>query len=31
LPDSVKQAGLVRAFKSGLKTFVENSGRPGYE
>jgi hypothetical protein len=31
LPDSVKQSGSVRAFKSGLKTFVENGGKPGYE
>jgi hypothetical protein len=31
LPDSVKQSGSVRVFKSGLKTFVENGGRPGYE
>jgi hypothetical protein len=31
LPDNVKQAGSVRAFKSGLKTFVENGGRPGYD
>jgi hypothetical protein len=30
LPDSVKQAGSVAAFKNGLKTYIENGGRPGY-
>jgi hypothetical protein len=31
LPDIVKQSGSVRVFKSGLKTFVECGGRPGYD
>jgi hypothetical protein len=31
LPDSVKEAGSVLAFKNGIKTFIENGGRPGYD
>jgi hypothetical protein len=31
LPDSVKEAGSVLAFKNVIKTFIENGGRPGYD
>ena len=31
LPDSVKEARSVLAFKNGIKSFIENGGRPGYD
>jgi hypothetical protein len=30
LPDIIKQARSVVEFKNGLKTYIENGGRPGY-
>jgi hypothetical protein len=31
LPDTVKTARTVLGFKNGIKLFIENGGRPGYE
>jgi hypothetical protein len=30
LPDTIKSSGSVLAFKNGIKSFIENGGRPGY-
>jgi hypothetical protein len=31
LPDGVKQAQTLIEFKNGLRKFIENGGRPGYD
>jgi hypothetical protein len=31
LPDTIKSARTVTGFKNGIKSYVENGGRPGYQ
>jgi hypothetical protein len=31
LPDSIKSAGSLLAFKTGIKNYLESGGRPGHE